>query len=398
MTDKPSICFFHTGRALPHILLGEGPEQAGGAEVRASILARALARRGWPLTFIICDYGQPDELVTDDGIRLLKAGAPRGGLPVLRFFTHTLPADIRAVRRADAAVYVGFGANWHAGALARECHRSGRRFLLWIASSSDPHVRRKDISLASPHERWLAQQGLKRADVVIAQTDEQRDAMRELYGRDCPVIPNVWDVTPCAGEKADPPEVFWAARYLPLKRPEMVLEIARRLPEIKFVMAGGPVSGHEDLYERVQREAALLPNVETLGFVPFAEIDRYYARASVYLCTSTIEGFPNTFLQAWNHKTPVVSTYNPDGMLSSGDVGVAGDDIETLVDGVARLCGEEGRQMGVRARQHLERVHSVEAVLPKLEAVLMGEGSWTQSGDRCPTAPDTTQSSSEGRR
>jgi hypothetical protein len=40
----------------------------------------------------------------------------------------------------------------------------------------------------------------------------------------------------------------------------------------------------------------------------------------------------------------------------------------------------------------------VEAVLPKLEAVLMGEGSWTHSGDRCPTAPDTTQSSSEGRR
>ncbi len=114
MSEKPSLCFFHTGRALPHILLGEGPSQAGGAEVRASILARALAERGWPLTFIICDYGQPDELMTDDGIRLLKAGAPRGGLPVLRFFTHTLPADIRAVRQRlmSHSAQIGMPVRW----------------------------------------------------------------------------------------------------------------------------------------------------------------------------------------------------------------------------------------------------------------------------------------------
>ncbi len=139
--------------------------------------------------------------------------------------------------------------------------------------------------------------------------------------------------------------------------------------------AGGEAAGHEHLYNRVREEADRLPNVEHLGFVPFSEIDSQYARASVYLCTSTIEGFPNTFLQAWNHKTPVVSTYNPDGMLNSGDVGVSGDDIETLVHGIARLCGKEGRHMGDRARQHLERVHSVDAVLPKLEAVLMGGGT-----------------------
>ncbi len=204
--------------------------------------------------------------------------------------------------------------------------------------------------------------------------------MRELYGRECPVIPNVWDVTPCTDAKADPPEVFWAARYLPLKRPEMVLEIARRLPGIKFIMAGGPVNGHEDLYERVQRQAAELPNVETLGFVPFSEIDEYYARASVYLCTSTIEGFPNTFLQAWNHKTPVVSTYNPDGMLDNGEVGLARGDVDGLSEAVGRLCGDEGPAMGERARQHLEQVHSVDAVLPKLEAVLMGNDAPAGTG------------------
>jgi glycosyltransferase involved in cell wall biosynthesis len=102
-------------------------------------------------------------------------------------------------------------------------------------------------------------------------------------------------------------------------------------------------------------------------------MDEYYARASALLCTSTIEGFPNTFLQAWNHSTPVVSTLDPDGVLVEQGIGVACQDVDEIADGIRRVCSSEGVAMGRTARAYLERVHSVDAVMGMLEPVLLGQ-------------------------
>lgn len=372
MPTKPSVCFFNTSPSMPHILLGDGPRQAGGAEVRARILADSLVARGYKVSFAVHNYGQAPEIITDNGIRVVTASGKRRGAPLLRLVTQTLPADLRAFRTIDADVYIEMGVSWRTGMLTWLCRGRGRRFILWLASITDPCAGVKGQSRVPRHARWPAQWGLRHAEVVIAQTREQRDLMHTLHGRDCPVIPNIWVPGPGGGAKADPPEVLWAARYLPLKRPEWVLEVARRLPEVRFRLAGGAGEGHEDLVERVREMAAELPNVEILGFVPFAEMDQYYARASALLCTSTIEGFPNTFLQAWEHSTPVVSTLDPDGVLAENGIGVACKDVEELVAGVQRACGPEGAQMGARARAYLERVHSVDAVMGLLEPLLMG--------------------------
>ena len=125
------------------------------------------------------------------------------------------------------------------------------------------------------------------------------------------------------------------------------------------------------LFEDVQRAAREVPNLQALGFVPFSEIDQYYARARAYLCTSTIEGFPNTFLQAWNHKTPVVTTYDPDGVVSKHGLGVAGQDVDEIVAGLELVCGPGGIPIGERCREYLERIHSVEAVMAALEPILL---------------------------
>ena len=370
MSSKPSLCFFNTSAAMPHMLLGEGPARSGGAQVRASIVARALAERGWPVTFVIRDYGQPAETFTAEGIRVLKASGQKQGLPLLRVLTHTIPADMRAVGTADADIHIEFGLSWRTGLLVREAHKRRRRFMLWLAHILDPQAGLPGISMIPSHWRWSAIRGLAESDMVIAQTHEQAVLMQKLHGRTCPVVPNVWVLTESHGPKSDPPEVLWAARYLPLKRPEWVLEIAQRLPDVRFVMAGGPGEGQDALFSQIQQAAASIPNVDVLGFVPFSEIDQYYARASALLCTSTVEGFPNTFLQAWNHRTPVVSTFDPDGVLARHGVGIACNDVEELVGGIQRVCGAEGAALGERCRAYLEQVHSGEAVMNALEPLL----------------------------
>ena len=98
----------------------------------------------------------------------------------------------------------------------------------------------------------------------------------------------------------------------PGKRPELLLELARRLPQRRFVMIGGAGSGGllapRGYFERIRDQAAALPNVEFKGFLPFEQADAWFDHARVFVNTSRFEGMPNTFLQAWARGVPTLAT------------------------------------------------------------------------------------------
>ena len=83
MSGRGRVCL-HAGYLYP-LFSGGTVEFAGGAEVQQALIARGLAARGFEVSVVTCDYGQPPELVAD-GVRLLRSHPPRGGIPVLRFF------------------------------------------------------------------------------------------------------------------------------------------------------------------------------------------------------------------------------------------------------------------------------------------------------------------------
>src|SRR5262245_31850017 len=71
----------------------------GGAELQQVLLARALTARGFKVSMVTADYGQPDGAVWD-GIVTYKAYAMDAGIPVLRFFHPRLTGAFSAMRRA----------------------------------------------------------------------------------------------------------------------------------------------------------------------------------------------------------------------------------------------------------------------------------------------------------
>ena len=61
---SPHVCFVGLGN-LPVLAPEYSDRPAGGEELQHTLLARALARRGWRVSMIVADYGQADEAVWD---------------------------------------------------------------------------------------------------------------------------------------------------------------------------------------------------------------------------------------------------------------------------------------------------------------------------------------------
>ena len=87
----------------------------------------------------------------------------------------------------------------------------------------------------------------------------------------------------------------------------------------------------------MKRTARTVPNLTFHGKVPYLEIGRLFDRARLLANTSEIEGFPNTFLQAWVRGVPVVTMFDPDGLVARESLGSAHDTVSDMVRGLKTL-------------------------------------------------------------
>jgi len=335
----------------------------GGAELQQTIVAKALAARGYRVSMISIDYGQQDGTEVD-GVRIYNMHKPFEGIPVLRFFHPRLSSLWRALRRVNADVYYQRTAAAYTGFLAAFCKTHGKRAIYAGASDVDFIPKRQDITYA--RDIMLFEYGLRRVDTVVVQNPNQMKFLRENYHREGILIPNCYSAPP--GARADRQGyVLWVATVRSQKRPELAIEIARRLPHLKFIMIGGHDAGRvgEEFARKVHEAAAQLPNLEYKGFLPFQEADRYFSGARVVLNTSLYEGFPNTFLQAWARGVPTVSFVDVGSRRDGEPVYDIATGVEDAAARVDRLMSDDlaWQQASTRVAAHHRDTHSVEAVV-----------------------------------
>lgn len=371
------------------------PGAVGGAEVQMTRLARHLARRQEDVWFLCGDPGDAKEQ-TVNGIHLLPAFRLRGGLPILRFFQ--MKRDIeRAMAHADADVYVQRCASPITGIAADWARRHGRKFVYMVAN--DPNVDGGYESAVGVRDRWLYRRGLKHASGIVAQTAWQREQLRKRFGREALLLPSALEIPDEAAPPARPEIVFWAASFQPHKRPHLVFEIARRAPDLHFVLAGS-VAGDVDYGNRLLTEAAKLPNVECVGEVPYDRMPDYYGRSIALLSTSQHEGFSNTFLEAWRCGAPVVSlSVDPDGLIRRDGLGAVTEDFEEVVAELRALSTDTARRARIAAgaRRAIER-HSaprVTGVLARYLAALVDGADERTAAQRAQEAPAAPTPASE---
>jgi len=363
--EKPHVCFV-SPYLWPVFSRDPGIQVVGGAEVQQAILARLFAAAGHKVSIITHDYGQPDGVVID-GVTVRKCFAPDAGLPVLRFLHPRLSSMWRAMREADADIYYQRSSAMWTGVMAEFCRRHGKRALYAAASDRD-FVRGKE-QIRYSRDRWLYRRGLARVDAIVAQNAFQVKSCAEHHGRAATHIPSCY-VLPESSVRRDEGFVLWVGTVHDYKRPEWLLELARRLPQREFVMIGGPSVGGERFkpgyFEGIREQARALPNVRFLGFLPLAEVEPWFDRAHVLVSTSVYEGMPNVFLQAWARGIPTVATV---------DVGVAENTVfKDAADGAQKIAGLFSDEFSWRKASrscldYFERTHSAEAVLARYQAL-----------------------------
>lgn len=365
---KPRICIVaHNAYGA---LCGGTKGHIGGAEWQTSLMAKWFADQGHETSLVTWDHGQPDgELVS--GVKVWKTCAANAGWPGVRFFYPRLTGLYSALRRADAEIYYQNSAEYVTGQAAYWCRRNGKRFVYSSAAELACDVRLP--LLRKPYERWLYRHGVRRADLRIVQTQKQQELLRAGWGLTSVLLP-----MPCPGpsvesfqipEPPNPPRVIWVGRVDSNKRLDWFLDIAEKLPAIRFEIAAA-INTEITLSNRLVKRAGCLPNVGWQGSVPREKMPEFYRGASCLCCTSIHEGFPNVFIEAWSHGVPLVTTFDPDGLAERLKIGIAASDIVGLAGAVGEICSnsERWRAYSKRARDYYLQNHQADVSMKRFQA------------------------------
>lgn len=350
--------------------LTDGRGHVGGVERQTALLARWLAARGHRVSMITWDEGGAPA-TAHGGVSTIRLCREDAGWPGARFVYPRWTSLLSALRAADAAVYYHNCAEYVTGQVALWCRAHGRRFVYSAASNADCDARLP--FLTKRRERILYKMGLRRADRIVVQTETQKQLMKASFGLDAVTIP-----MPCSamGAPASPEprdrgrrhRLVWIGRICAVKRVELFLDVADRCPDLRFDLVG-PSDGTS--YARgVLARAERMPNVQVHGALAHTAVLEVLDETLCLCCTSAIEGFPNTFIEAWSRAVPTLSTFDPDGVIRRHRLGAIAMDADGLSVRLRALLTErEWEHTSRNARQYYRDTHTVEATLPRFEAV-----------------------------
>ena len=394
--------------------------QVGGTETRAWLLARQLAKLPDLQVSLAVRTTEPIRQEVVDGVRMIglrdrfyRLREAVGGfasrqpgfpwikvhrwspslvwqVPLLataRLF-EARPGDPRQpmpfFEQIDADLFCCFGNQATAATAIASAHATGRPAALFLGSDDDlnPTYTAESV-VRNPYGDTGAtcHFSLTQADTVFVQTPEQQQLLRDRFDREGILIPNPidlheWDTR---SEASLPAElcggldqfVLWMGRAENIhKRPQVMVEIAKLCPEVPVLMLLNPRDPAVDA--EVRRTAP--GNVRIVTQVPFPLMPALFRMASAYINTSSLEGFPNAFLQAAASRIPIVSLNVGRAFLEQSQAGViVGENEAAAAEELRRLMDSPEQQVsrGAAGRKYIERHHTIEAVTARFAESLL---------------------------
>ena len=378
--EKSRSITFISPFGLP--LLLRSPETGpGGAERQFFLYGKGLLKKGWSVCYITdnvskdqnIDATMPVEMASFSFLRLGKYRM------LLDWFS-----ILHAMWRADSYYYVIKTPAYLLVPMSLFTWLFRRRLVFWAQMDFDAYPELR------PPGRVLGiflDVGIKLADIILAQNDRQVEGFRKNFSRDAILIRNIAGdlrMEERSATVARPVDVLWVGNSMAKKRYEIVVALSRMLPDYSFAVA----MNKSDLnrYEEAEKICSDIDNIKFLGEVDPVEMEAWFGEARVLLNTSTQEGFPNTYLQAWQNGMPVISVcIDPDCLVSGRKLGVVMDKhftktgnretqgyAEKLKPHVIRLLTDNSLydELSNNAKTYVAENHSEKVLVDKLERIL----------------------------
>ena len=219
--------------------------------------------------------------------------------------------------------------------------------------------------------------GVSQANMVMAPTRYVIDRLSGAFGLDpnrAAVVPHPIDAPPTQAVPfdVDRPVILYPAITYPHKNHvTLVRALAVMRNEATLVLTGGSASSENAITAEVER-FGLGDRVKRLGRVPVAELERWWATASVMACPSLYEGFGAPLVEAMVRKVPVAASRAAAIPEVVGDAAVLVDplDVGAWAAALDRIIDGQGTELAERG-QVRAKAFTTEAVTPQLVQALV---------------------------
>jgi glycosyltransferase involved in cell wall biosynthesis len=214
---------------------------------------------------------------------------------------------------------------------------------------------------------WFARRALERADRILAVSESAKRELERVFsvpGSKIEVIYNAVDERflaeplPADADRilerhaVSGPYILYAGNVRPQKNLARLIEAFavvkdelrgdRELGNLKLLVIGDSLAPHPDLRRAVVR-TRLREDVRFLGFVPFATLRAFYAKARAFVFPSLYEGFGLPPLEAMANGTPVLASdasAMPE-VLGDAALFVNAENVFDLARGIRQILTEE---------------------------------------------------------
>jgi glycosyltransferase involved in cell wall biosynthesis len=338
-------------------LLRDAKVPIGGAAIELYAWMNAFNEIGCDVG-LLTFKGTSDLVKNSTKFELIESYKLEKGIPKIRLLTYRIPSYYKAVKRYNPDFIIQECANENTGYFAIISKLLGKKFIHRIGSDMDVDGRiDKSFSKIS---QLIYYWGIKNADHISCQNKYQYSILKKKYpNKSISILHNPYFyLENKIMKKGERSYIAWIGNFRYEKNLPALANIAERFPDLQFKIAGTrfPITDNDS--EKGIARLKQMKNVEFLGHINNSEVSGLLSQAICLLNTSRLEGFSNTFLEAWSVGTPVITTanVNPDRIISDYGVGLVAEKYDKLPDKINEVISYTDEHYDVLSKRCVEYV------------------------------------------
>lgn len=273
--------------------------------------------------------------------KIIESYSLSKGIPKIRLLYYQIPKLYKAIKASEANFLFQQNAGILSGISSIICKYLQIPFVYRVGSDIDVL---KDVYKKLGYIKYcFFQISLLNADYIICQNNFQYKKIRKRFPQKKTIKlynPFVIDEKIYFDYKKPRSYVSWIGNFRAVKNLDLLLEIAKSLPNIKFKIAGKKLSKiHDEKLENTIDKLQSMRNISFVGHLSKKDIFKLLNSSILLLNTSIYEGFSNTYIESLHMGCPILCSKksDPDNIIKNNNLGIVVDQNSDYVKSILSI-------------------------------------------------------------